>query len=601
MSALIDASPATDALSAAAVAERRGRRERAARKAAEELLERKSLELYEANQSLRTAQDVLEQRVRERTHELLMAKEAAEEGSRAKSRFLAVMSHEIRTPMNAVIGLLELLSLTPLDKEQLDTVDTVRDSSKSLLRLIDDVLDFSKIEAGKLEIREEPALIEQLLARACQTFSGVASQKGVKLNQSVASGIGPVMVDRMRLRQVVSNFLSNAIKFTERGQVDLVAELVKSDAHSLVLCIRVHDTGAGMSPQVIERLFQPFSQADAGIERRYGGTGLGLAICKRLAERMGTSIEVHSVLGQGTRIGLTLTLQRASIEQLMAAQPSPTQAIGEVVKARRAPSVDAARAAGQLVLVVDDHPTNRHMLARQLQVLGYAALTAVDGQDALTQWTNDQFGLLITDCQMPVMDGFALAQAVRALETEGHPQRPILACTANVSSESFDQCLGAGMNDTLAKPIELAALREVLDRWLPLVVDTPLADPVPTAMLEPHPCVLPGIAEMAQGDAALAQELHDEYLRITATDIATLAEAIAARNAPLVQLTAHRIKGAARMVGTLPLAASAAELEAAARLGQWQVIAVIWLALQMAASTLGASAVTGCNILAPSA
>ena len=563
-------------MSDAALLDRRFQRQRQARQAAEELLERKSLELWNTNEALRAARDGLELRVQERTHELSLAKDAAEAGSRAKSAFLAVMSHEIRTPMNAVIGLLELLALTRLDEEQRDTVATVRESSKSLLRLIDDVLDFSKIEAGRLELHEEPASLARMFESARQTFGANASGKGTLLRCHTDPRIAPALhLDRLRLRQIVNNFLSNALKFTEGGDVELSAELVeRSAAHDLVR-IQVRDSGVGMSQATLERLFQPFSQADAVAERRYGGTGLGLAICKRLAGLMGGSIEVSSTPGLGTCIGLCLRLRHATAAEWLAVQPKSLRTTTFAKPPCPAPTLEDARVSGVLVLVVDDHPINRTMLARQLNILGYAALCAADGHEALQHWRGGGFGLVITDCQMPGMDGFQLACAIRAAEPAGQ-RRPIIACTANVQAEAFEQCRAAGMDEVLAKPIELATLRRMLDQWLPLAesnkIETLEAPPAP-------PNDFSAVAELAQGDAALERELLDEFKQANAADFATCARAIEAGAIEGVARVAHRIKGAASLVGAGVLSRSASALEQAARASDWHQVSVIWSAL----------------------
>ncbi len=508
-------------------------------------------------------------------HSLLAARDAAEAGSRAKSAFLAVMSHEIRTPMNAVIGLLELLHMSPLDAEQRETIDTVRESSQTLLRLIDDVLDFSKIESGKLELHLEPASLTQMLDSAQQSFSGVASQKGLLLHCSIDPQISPaVFVDRLRLRQVVNNLLSNAIKFTDRGQVELVARRVgRQDQHDLIR-ISVRDTGVGIEAESLTRLFEPFSQADLDVERRFGGTGLGLAICKRLASLMGTTIEVKSAPGVGTSFSLTLALQRAEPAQLQSVRPMAIEAIAKSLQGRTAPSVDAARAAARLILVVDDHPVNRRMLARQLNALGYAAQTAADGVEALELLRGGGFGLVITDCQMPGMDGYQLAAAIRGNEeaaSRGSAGLPIIACTANVSREAIDACHSAGMNEALTKPVKLATLQQMLDRWLP-ATDANRVEPMP----EPLATDFVALTDLAQGDATLERDLLDDFQQSNTEDLGACAQAVQADSADAVRRIAHRIKGAARTVGAVALARAAADLEHAAQKGDSQSIRTHW-------------------------
>jgi two-component system sensor histidine kinase EvgS len=516
-----------------------------------------------------TARDVTEQ---DRVHkELVQAKEEADAATRAKSTFLATMSHEIRTPLNGVLGTLELLALTELDAEQRASLGIVHKSAESLNRIIDDILEFSKIEAGRLEIRPEITSIAGVVAAVRDTFSGNASAKGLLLEMTVDPRISPaVRVDALRLQQVLNNFVSNALKFTAVGRISIAADLVeRKDGVDHVRFV-VSDTGVGIAPEDRARLFQPFSQPGRHTALRPGGTGLGLTICRRLADMMGGSIDLRSVPDVGTKISLTLPLPIADAAALPAAAPATVAAPGP--RRRRAPTVPEAEAARTLVLVADDHPINRLLLRRQLNVLGYAAETAEEGAAALRLWQSGRYALVIADCNMPVLDGYELARRIREAEAaRGAPRTPIIACTANALSGEAATCLAAGMDDYLSKPVQLAEVAGKLARWLPLPEPAGPSEPPGQGADAPAPAAVDAavLAELSGGDAAQMRNILQDFRRLSHEDAEQLAQAFEHSDLRGIGRLAHRIKGVSEMIGASNLGSVCARLERASRAQDW--------------------------------
>jgi signal transduction histidine kinase/HPt (histidine-containing phosphotransfer) domain-containing protein/ActR/RegA family two-component response regulator len=534
-------------------------------------IQRRTSALESSNAEVGRLNKDLEQRVSERTAQLEESNLQLQSANIAKSSFLSMMSHEIRTPMNGVLGMLELLALSDLEPHQRTTLGIVRDSGRSLLRIIDDILDFSKIEAGKLEIRPEVASIARVVASTVGIYSGNASSKSLVLRSRVDPRISPaVVVDPLRLQQILNNLVSNAIKFTSEGFVEITAELIERKDGEDAVRFSVTDTGIGISPQGQANLFQPFTQAGNEVTRVFGGTGLGLSIGQRLANLMGGSIAIKSQPGRGTTASLTLPLPVADPAQLPALDggSGPRVRAMTIGTRRRAPSVAQAEGEGTLVLVVDDHPINRLLLVRQVHVLGYANESAEDGLEALRMWRSGRFGLVITDCNMPRMDGYELAREIREIEREAKQEATIIiACTANALKGEAENCFAAGMNDYVAKPVDLSTLLMKLEQWLPI------PDASGSEVRADPPIDLSVVTAFSGGNAAFEREVLAKFRDANDDDVTRLAAAIEAHDITQLIRSAHSIKGASRSIGADPLADASSRLEAAARANDWNSVA----------------------------
>ncbi len=372
---------------------------------------------------------------------------------RLKSEFLAMMSHEIRTPMTSILGSAELLRMTPLTDDQKELVGVLNNETKHLLHIINDILDFSKIEAGRIVLDPVDMSLNDVVRSVLEVVKPRANDKGITLKWEVDRSLPRVLGDKVRIRQILLNLLDNAVKFTAEGEVELVQQVLQREGDTVVVRCVVRDTGIGIPAEQLPHLFQPFTQADGTITRRYGGTGLGLAIVRGLVEQMGGKIGVESIVGEGTAFWFTLHLGVVAKTPVAEAKP-----ISE-------PKPKSVR-----VLVVEDDAPNRQLALDMLSALGYKADAVTSGEEALLVYTQTfrRHDLILMDCMMPKMDGFETASRIRAVEAEqGIARVPILAMTALNYADWDERFQAAGMDDYVSKPLILRELKKLLTRWAP--------------------------------------------------------------------------------------------------------------------------------------
>ncbi len=421
------------------------------------------------------------QELEQKNEELEKALTAAREATRMKSRFLANMSHEIRTPMNGVLGMTDFLLGTALSPEQQEYAESIKRSADSLLLLINDILDLSRIEAGKLRLDHVAFSLESTIAETTSIFALQCRAKGLEFRSTIAPDLPQAVVgDPGRLRQVLTNLLANAVKFTERGTVGLRAEVAAEMTDAIRLKFTVHDSGIGIPLGEQERLFDTFTQVDESNTRKYGGTGLGLAISKQLVELLGGEIGLESEPGKGSKFWFVATfgkstkpVAKAPVRQTptprVSAAKSQTGTAQRAAAAQTIPSTAAQSSAivtSMRILLAEDNEINQRITLRLLQKLGLAADAVVNGREAVEALERRKYDLVLMDCQMPDMDGFEATAVIRSREGASRHQT-ICALTANAMDGDRERCLAAGMDDYISKPVGLEKLREALDRWIP--------------------------------------------------------------------------------------------------------------------------------------
>lgn len=473
-----------------------------------------------------------------------VAQRRAQRSERRMARFLAMLGHEIRTPMNAVLSAIELLSRSHLGAREQQWVGLANDSAVNLLELLDDILEITRLDAGAVRLHLQPTDLAALGRSVAELYRLEAERKGLRLDYR-ALGFDHTLlgVDRLRVRQILTNLLSNAVKFTHHGQVSLALECrpTASGAGGW-LEIRVSDSGVGIAPDRHNAVFEAFTQANGSTTERYGGSGLGLAICRELIQLMGGSIALHSEVGCGTVIScrLPVTLQALS----------PT-----LETALPAAAVDTLVALRKTVLVVEDHVLNQRVIAQQLELLGYRCEVVGSGTQALgTLSAHDALGLVLLDCQLPDLDGYALARKIRQIPG-GYGHVPIVAISAASDPEHVQRCYASGMNDVLLKPLQLSELARVCGQFL-RVAERSVAPLAPAL------------------DAATRRTIEQLLVTTCRDDLRELTQALHEQRLQAAIGLAHRMEGAARMAGALMLADAAEHLQQ--RLEAWPLPREAW-------------------------
>jgi len=509
--------------------------------------------LAASQEEIRQYQELLEDRIRQRTHELEKAMHGALAASQAKSEFLANISHELRTPMNGLLGMLDLVLDSPVGGEQREQVEIAQRCAYSLLDLLNDILDLSKIEAGRMILEKVPFNLRSVAEDCVRAQSAKAQQKGIELRFEYVGDVTSATGDPLRLRQIVANLLSNAIKFTEKGNVSLRQTVSETPDGMLNMILDVADTGAGIPAEKVPLIFEKFTQADSSISRKYGGTGLGLAITKRLVEMQGGQIRVESRVGRGSTFTVEIPFETAAAE-------APTAEL------KHEPRLVAPAMQQQIrLLLVEDNAVNQRVVLAMLRKKNYTIDVANNGQEALEklEQTSEPYNLILMDVQMPVLDGLETTKAIRRNNNWDH--LPIIAMTAHAMIGDRERCLQAGMNAYISKPVQQAGLIAVIEQYLASGTGqfaAPKTSGVERILTD----------KLMQQDRALVSEMLRLFMEVAPERLEKLETAAAAGDAQTLSDEAKRIGAAAEHIASTGLGQLARSIGDAAAQGDFGAV-----------------------------
>ena len=505
-----------------------------------------------AQAALRRARDELEARVTARTAELNVALRTAEEASSAKSRFLANVSHELRSPLNAILGLNEMMIENGLPEPQRHLAELLQHSAEGMLAIVNDLLDLAKTEAGHFEVEERVFDLPALVLETVQVHQPRAAAKELQLSASLAAGLpGWVKGDPLRLRQVLTNLIGNAVKFSTRGQIVVTGEPMAGIDGRVGVCFTVQDEGPGISPEDQQRIFEPFVQGDTSNTRTHGGTGLGLSICREIVLRMGGDIQLESTPGRGSTFRFTLAFEPAAPPAEVSL--SNLHATGSVT--------------GLRVLIAEDSDTNAIVARDRVEKLGCTAAVVRNGAEAVAACERQEFDVVLMDCHMPVMDGYEATARLRARESTGARRVWIVALTANAMPGEDEQCRRAGMDAFLSKPFRTPQLHAALAaaaRALPAITSTALTVASPTLDAD----TLASIREGDTPDSAGFRIIVASFTNESTKCLQTIEAARANGDAEALRLAAHKLGGSGGTIGALHLHRLCGEVQAHCRSGR---------------------------------